>query len=86
MLVLLRHRYALDKTRKKDFVTLPLDSREAFGLGTKVMQRLRRQLKTAGLIEVKRNAGRPFQYKIISGRQSLGDPLPSCIETQELLQ
>ena len=63
--ILLRHRYTLDKSKSKVFVTLPLEVREAFGIGTKVIKRLRTQLKRAGLIETKRNAGRPWQYRII---------------------
>lgn len=63
--VLLKHRYRLDKSKTKAFVTLPLELRETFGMGTKVIKRLRTQLHRAGLIETKRSAGRPWQYRII---------------------
>lgn len=65
--ILLRHRYTLDKSKTKDFVTLPKELRECFGIGTKVLKRARAQLIRAGLLQIKRNDGRPYQYKIAKG-------------------
>jgi len=70
---LLKHRYTLDRSKTKSFVTLPLDLRERFGMGTKVIKRLRTQLQRAGLIEIKRNAGRPWQYRIIDKGKPEGE-------------
>ena len=65
MFILLRHRYTLDKSKTKDFVTLPRDLRECFGIGTKVLRRARSQLAREKLLEIKRNNGSPYQYKLL---------------------
>lgn len=65
VLSILKHRYAVDRSKKKEWVTIPRETAKVFGLGYKVLRRVRRQLSEARLIEVRRNAGRPYQYRII---------------------
>ena len=64
--ILLSHRKNLDRTHKKVWFSLPKELTQGFGIGFKGLRRLRRDLTKGGLIETKRNPGRPWQYRIIA--------------------
>jgi len=65
--IALQYRRALGRKGERAEVTLKEEARKIFGLGDKVMRRLRRQLTSAGVMEWKKNSGRPYRYKILDG-------------------
>ena len=71
--ILLTHRKDLDRSKLKTWFTIPRQYTQGLGLGVKVLRRLRGDLIRGGLVEVKRNPGGPYQYRVIaSGGRTQG--------------
>ena len=73
--IVLTHRKDLDRSKLKTWFTIPKQYTQGLRLGIKVLRRLRGDLIKGGLVEVKRNPGGPYQYKVIaSGGRAVGGP------------
>lgn len=66
--MVLHYRLGLSKFGKLEFVTLPREVKKHFGLGRRMMERLRTELPKAGLLKATRDPGGPYKYKILDGK------------------